>query len=185
MGELTRELLVFCQIILPLLFASNALLSFAQDLTTRVPEDMGMTENYDFYVLFINDEARITWGAAFANDSVHICPFIVYTPDKILFKAVTSHELVHYFNDVSHGEVIKADTLNQAESTDYAINAAFWDTPPDLKNIVYKGGDGSSVKNAINIKKAGNRYDIIKVKISTSNEIKYYCFDITKFFGEF
>jgi hypothetical protein len=182
---------------------------------------MGMTENYDFYVLFINDEARITWGAAFANDSVHICPFIVHTPDKILFKAVTSHELVHYFNYVSHGEVIKTDTLNQAEKADYSINSDYWKTPPDLKIIVYKGGDGSSVRNAIIIKKAGtlkegiaaeyaflekklgsrgtdwkplgqyllpvfsNRYDIIKVKISASNEIKYFCFDITRFFGKF
>jgi len=204
-----------------LLLAFSSLSCFSQVITTRAPDSIGMTDNYDFYIFWLNTTGRISLAMAFANDTINICPYIVHTQDKSLFIAVTGHELAHYFNYVSHGEVIKTDTLKQIVETNYLINSDYWKMSPDLKKIVYKGDDGSSIKKAIIIKKAtslkegiaaeyaylskelgrrgidwkpwgqylhpfySKRYDIIKVKIINTNKIRYFCFDITKFFGKF
>jgi hypothetical protein len=204
-----------------LVLAFSSLSCFSQIITTRAPDSIGMTDNYNFYIFWLNNAGRISLAMAFANDTINICPYIIHTQDKSLFIAVTSQEFAHYFNYVSHGEVIKTDTLKQIVETKYLINSDYWKMSPDLKNIVYKGDDGSSIKKAIIIKKAttlkegiaaeyaylakelgrrgidwkplgqylhpfsSKRYDIIKVKIINTNKIRYFCFDITKFFGKF
>jgi hypothetical protein len=204
-----------------LVLAFSSLSCFSQIITTRAPDSIGMTDNYDFYVFWLNNEGRLSVAMAFSNDTINICPYIVHTQDKSLFIAVTCQELAHYFNYVSHDEVLKSDTLKQEEQIKYTINSDYWKISPDLKNIVYRGDDGSSVKKAIIIKKAttlkegiaaeyayigkelGRRgidwkplgqylhplsnkhYDIIKVKIINTNKIRYFCFDITEFFGKY
>jgi hypothetical protein len=204
-----------------LLLVFSSLSCFSQIITTRAPDSIGMTDNYDFYVFWLNNEGKISLAMAFANDTINICPYVVHTQDKSLFVAVTGQELAHYFNYVAHDEVIKSDTLKQEEQTKYIINSDYWKMSPDLKNIVYHGDDGSSIKKAIIIKKAttlkegiaaeyaylanelgrrgidwkplgqylhpfsNKRYDIIKVKIINTNQIRYFCFDITKVFGKF
>jgi len=213
-----------------LLLSFSSLFCFSQEVTTRAPEGFGMTENYDFYVFELNNEVKISVATSFTNDTLHVSLYIVDTPNKTLFKAVIGHELAHYYNYVLHGEIIKTDTAKQY------VDPVDWGIPPNLRKIVYKGGDGSSVKKAIIIKKAatlkegiaaeyaylgkklGQRgidwkplgqylhpifriktvygnpdyaltahlyYDIIKVKIIDTNEIKYFCFDITEVFGKF
>jgi hypothetical protein len=137
-----------------LLLAFSSLSCFSQIITTRAPDSIGMTDNYDFYIFWLNNEGRISLAMAFANDTIHICPFIVHTPNNLLFKAVTSHELVHYYNYVSHGEIKKTDSLRQDVQRSSHIDSGYLETPPELKKIVYKGSDGSSVNKAIIIKKA-------------------------------
>jgi hypothetical protein len=202
-----------------LLFSS--LSCFSQNVTTRVPNGIGMTKNYDHYVFMLNNEIRTSCAMSFVNDTIHISPYIVNTFSKSLFKAVTTHELAHYYNYVSYGEITKADTLKQDVQTNSYVDPVDWKMPPDLKKIVYKGGDGTSVKEAVIIKKAttlkegiaaeyayldeklgqrgidwkplgqylnpdyGKYYDIIKVNIIDTDEIKYFCFEITGFFGKF
>jgi hypothetical protein len=39
------------------------------------------------------------------------------------------------------------------------LNSNYWNIPPDLTQIVYEGGDGSSVENAIVIKNATTERD--------------------------
>jgi len=190
-----------------------------------------MTENFDFYVFMLNNELRLSSAMSFTNDTIHISPYITNTPNKSLFRTVAGHELAHYYNFVLHGEIVKTDSSKQYTDP---VN---WEISPDLKKIVYKGGDGSSVNKAIIIKRAttlkegiaaeyaylgkklGQRgvdwkplgqylhpifrigriygnpdyaqpapplfYDIIRVKIIDTNEIKYFCFDITEVFGKF
>jgi hypothetical protein len=137
-----------------LLLAFSSLSCFSQTFTSRVPDSIGMTENYDFYIFWLNNQGRKALAMTFVNDSIHICPYIVHTQNKALFKAVISQELAHYYNYVSHGEVIKTDTLKQEVENKYRIDSNYWKTSPDLKKIVYKGDDGSSVERAIIIKKA-------------------------------
>ena len=205
-----------------ILLASSSLLCFSQDVTTRVPDGIGMTENYDFYVFWLNNESRISYAISLAyatgiENKIHISPYIVHTPNKSLFRAVVVHEVAHYYNFFSYGEIEIIDTLKY----NYPIDSNYWKTPPDLKKIVYKGGDGYSVRKAIINKGAttlkegigaeyaylekelGQRgidwkpieqylhpdyrkmYDIIKVNIIGTNETKFFCFDITEFFGKF
>jgi hypothetical protein len=218
-GKFRKVLLI--GISFKLLLAFSSLSCFSQIITTRAPDSIGMTDNYNFYIFWLNNEGRRSLAMAFANDTISICPYIVHTQDNSLFIAVTIQELAHYFNYVSHGEVIKTDTLQQEAQTKHLINSDYWKMSPDLKKIVYQGDDGSSIKKAIIIKKAttlkegiaaeyaylakelGRRgidwkplgqylhpfsskhYDIIKVKIINTNKIRYFCFDITKFFGKF
>jgi hypothetical protein len=222
MQKFKRILLIVGEISFSILLTFSSLSCFSQNLTTVAPYGTGMTDNLDFYVFFdLNNESRISLAMAFTNDSIHVCPYIVNTPNKFLFDAVSGLELAHYFNYVSHGEVIKTGTLKKELQPNDYVDSVYWKTSPDLKNIVYQGYDGSSVEKAIIIKKAANlkegiaaeysylerelgqrgiiwkplgqylhpvankRYDIIKVKIINTNEIKYFCFDITKFFGKF
>lgn len=222
MQKFKRALLIVGGISFSILLTFSSLSCFSQNLTTRAPNGIGMTDDYNFYVFFdLNNESRISLAMAFTNDTIHVCPYIVNNTSKFLFDAVSGLELAHYFNYVSHGEVIKTGTLKkEVEPNDY-VDSVYWKTSPDLKEIVYQGDDGSSVEKAIIIKKAANlkegiaaeysylekelgqrgidwkplgqylhpvsskRYDIIKVKIIKTNEIKYFCFDITKFFGKF
>jgi len=136
-----------------LLLAFSSLSCFSQKITTRAPDSVGMTENYDFYVFWLNNEGRESLAMVFVNDTIHLCPYIVDTQNISLFIAVTRQELAHYYNYVSHGEVKKTDTLKQEADTNYLIDSYFWKTSPDLTKIVYKGDDGSSVEKAIIIKK--------------------------------
>ncbi|MFZ4741141.1 MAG: hypothetical protein ACOYLE_08240 [Bacteroidales bacterium] len=221
MERYKRVLFIVSAISFSILLEFSSLSCISQNLTTRGSDGMGMTDNYDFYILFLNNEGRITLAMAFPNDTIHIYPYMLHTPNIYEFKAVSGHEFGHYYNYVSHNEVIRTDTLKQNVQIDYIIDSVYWNTPPDLNKIIYKGYDGSSVEKAIIIKNAttmkegiaaeyaylekelGQRgiawkpmgqyllpnsrkyYDIIKVKIIETNEIKYICFDITKFFGKF
>lgn len=221
MGKFRKVLLIVYGISFSILLAFSSLSCFSQNFTTLVPDGMGMTDNYDFYVFMLNNEGRISYAMASANDTINICPYIVHTPNKLLAKAVIDYEFGHYYNYFSHGEVIKTDTLKQEVQTYCIIDYVYWKTSPDLNKIGYKGDDGSSVEKAIIIKKAitmkegiaaeyaylekelGQRgvdwqplgqylipnsskyYDVIKVKSINTSEIKYFWFDITKFFGKF
>jgi hypothetical protein len=221
MGKIRKIFSDYWRYSFSLLLIFSSLSCFSQNFTTRVPDGIGMTDNYEHYVFMLNNEIRILSAMSFANDTIHISPHIANTFSKFLFKAVTTHELAHYYNYLLHGEIIKTDTSKQEEQTNSYVDPVDWKTPQDLKKIVYKGGDGSSVKKAIIIKKAttlkegiaaeyayldrelgqrgvdwkplgqylnpdyGKRYDIIKVQIINTNEIKYFCFDITGFFGKF
>jgi hypothetical protein len=197
-----------------LLLLFYSLSCFSQTTTTRAPDGIGMTENYDFYVFLLNNECRLSCAMSFTNDTIHISPYITNTPSKSLFRLVVGHELAHYYNYVLHGEIIKTDTLKYVDPVN-------WELSPDLRKIVYKGGNGSSVREAIIIKKAttlkeciaaeyaylekkigqrgidwkplgqylhhdfSKRYDIIKIKIIDTDEIRYFCFNITGVFGKF
>ena len=226
-----KFLIIIRGIVFSIILVFPSLSCFPQTVTTRTnPKEFGMTENYDFYVFELNNEAKISLAMSFTNDTINICPYIVDTSNRDLFRAVTGHEFAHYHNYVLHGEIIKTDTSKQF------VDQVDWGTLPNLKKIVCKGGDGSSVKNAIIIKKAttlkegiaaeyayigkkhgqrgvdwkplgqylhpvfriktvfGNSdytqtahlyYDIIKIKIIGTNEIKYFCFEITEVFGKF
>ena len=215
MGKKRKFLVVTFSIILTF----SSLLCFSQDVTTRPPDGIGITKNYGFYVFWLNNESRISYAISLAYDienKIRISPYIVHTQNKSLFRAVVIHEVVHYYNFFSHGEIEIIDTLKY----NYLIDSNYWKIPPNLKKIVYKGGDGSSVQKAIINKKAttlkecigaeyaylekvlGQRgidwkpieqylhpdnrkmYDIIKVNIMETNETKFFCFDITKFFGK-
>jgi hypothetical protein len=197
----------------------SSLSCFSQTLTTRAPEDMGMTDGYDFYVFWLNNEARISPAMTFINDTIYMSPYNLKISSE-LFRAVGSHQLVHYYNYVSHGEIIKTDTLRQDVQNNSNIDSIHQETSPDLSKIVYRGGDGSSIYKAIIIKRSptleegiaaeyaylekklgqrgidwkplgqylhpdyNKRYDIIKVNIIETNEIKHFWFDITNFFGK-
>jgi len=218
MGKFRKNLVIVGGITFSILLTFSSLSCFSQTFTTRAPNDIGMTENYDFYVFWPNNETRISSAMSFTNDTIHICPYILDAPSDF-FRVVTSHELVHYYNYVLHGEIITTDTSRQEVQSNY-IDFIYRGTSPNLKKIIYKGGDGSSVKKAIIIKKSttliegitaeyaylekelGQRgidwkplgqylnpdyskcYDIIKVNIIDTNEIKYFWFDITGFFGK-
>jgi len=193
---------------------------FSQEVTTFVPEGIGITENYDFYVFSLNNiDGRIAYAISLAyatgiENKIRISPYIAETPNRFLFGKVLNHQVAHYYNFSAYGE-IKIDTLIY----NFPIDTNYWKTPPDLKRIVYKGGDGSSIPKSIIIKKAttlkegigaeyayiekelGQRgvdwkpieqylhpdykkiYDIIKVNIIGTNETKFFCFEITEFFG--
>lgn len=127
---------------------------FSQNLTTEVPDGMGMTNDYEFYILFLNEKGIISIAMSPANDTIHICPHIVNTPNEFLFSAVYGYEFGHFYNYVSNGEVINTDTLKQEEPINYVIDSAYWKNSPDINKIDYKGYDGSSVEKAIVIKKA-------------------------------
>ena len=131
-----------------LLLLFSSLLCFSQKVTTRAPDDIGMTENFDFYVFMLNNELRLSSAMSFTNDTIHISPYITNTPNKSLFRTVAGHELAHYYNFVLHGEIVKTDSSKQY------VDPVNWEISPDLKRIVYKGGDGSSVNKAIVIKRA-------------------------------
>jgi hypothetical protein len=221
MGKNRKALLIIGGITLSILLTFPSLQCFSQDVTTRAPEGIGMTENYDFYVFWLNNEGRLSYAISLAyatgdENKIRISPYITHTPNRFLFRAVGIHQVAHYYNFFAHRE-IKIDTLRY----NFPIDTNYWETPPDLKKIVYKGGDGSSVQKAIIIKKAttlregigaeyayiekelGQRgvdwkpieqylhpvyrkmYDIIKVNIIGTNEIKFFCFEITGFFGKF
>ena len=234
-----RKFLVIIRgIAFSIILAFPSLSCFSQTVTTRAPDGFGMihidgdSTTYDnlVYVFELNNEVKISLAMSFTNDTINICPYISNTTNRFLFSAIAGHELAHYYNYVLHDEIIKTDTSKQF------VDPVNWGTPPNLKRNVYKGGDGSSVKNAIIIKKTitlkegiaaeyaylgkklGQRgidwkplgqylhpifrirtiygfpdyaqtahlyYDIIKVKIIDTNEIKYFCFDITDVFGKF
>jgi len=220
MGKLRKVDLFVRVISLIICLAFPSLPSFSQNFTTRAPYGMGMTPNYDYYVLFENDKARISLAVASANDTIFVCPYFVHTPNKALFMAVTGYAIGHYFNFVSNGE-IKVDTLEPKRETKLIIDSAYWNASLDLSRIIYKGHDGSSIEKAIIIKKAtsmkegiaaeyaylekalgqrgagwkplrqyllpiSNRYyDVIEVENINTSEIKYYWFDITKYFGKY
>jgi len=208
-------------VVFSILLTFSSLFCFSQEVTTRAPDGIGMTDNYDFYVFSLNNiDGRIAYAVSLAyaigtENKIRISPYITHTPNKSLFRAVVIHEVVHYYNFFSFGEIEIIDTLKY----NFPIDTNYWKMPPDLKKIVYKGGDGSSVQRAIIIKKAitlkegigaeyayiekelGQRrvdwepieqylhpdyrkmYDIIKVNIIGTNETKFFCFDITDFFG--
>lgn len=218
-GKFKKVLLI--GICFKLLLVFSSLSSASQIITTRAPDSIGMTDNYDFYIFWLNNAGWLSLAMAFANDTINICPYIVNTQDESVFVAVIRQELAHYFNYVSYDEVIKSDTLKQEMQIKCYINSDYWKMSPDLKKIVYQGDDGSSIIKAIIIKKAttlkegiaaeyaylskklgrrgidwkplgqylhpfsSKRYDIIKVKIINTNKIRYFWFDITKFFGKY
>jgi len=220
MGILRKVYLFFRAISLIVFLTFTLSPCFSQNLTTRAPYGMGMTEDYNYYIFFENNIGRISLAAASANDKIFVCPYIVHTQNKALFKAVTGYEIGHHLNFVSHGE-IKADTLKQKIYNKLIIDSAYWNASLDLSKIIYKGHDGSSIEKAIIIKKAntmkigivaeyaylekalGKRgavwkplrqflllcsnkyYDVIEVENINTSEIKYYWFDITKYFGKF
>jgi len=68
----------------------SSIFCLAQTITTRPPEGLGMTENYDYYVLFLDDDIRTALAMVSLNDTIHICPFITHTKDNALFKSVTA-----------------------------------------------------------------------------------------------
>lgn len=191
----------------------------AQNLTTQIPEGMGMSKY--LYILTVNNQSRAAYAKMNStNDTIHICPYMLNS-DKKLFKAVTFYEYAQYYDYDTHGEVIKNNTSNQDGEIDYIIDSVYRKTPVDLNKVIYIGGDGSSLEKAIIIKNAktikegitaeyayiekelGQRgviwkpleqclvpdyskyYDVIKVKFLNSNEIRYFWFDITKFFGKY
>jgi len=138
-----------------LLLALSSMSGFSQTITTACLDDsIGMTKDHDFYIFWLNKEGRRSLGMAFANDTINICPYIVNTKDYALFITVANHELAHYLNYVSHGEVIKTDTLKQEMQSKYHFNSYYWEMSPDLKKIVYQGDDGSSINKAIIVKNA-------------------------------
>jgi len=138
-----------------ILLTLSSLSCFSQNFTTRAPDGIGMTENFDFYVFWLNNENRMYLSLAmcFPNDTIHISPYNIHKPSD-WFKAVTSHQFVHYYNYVSHGEIIKTDTsiLNKKKCVN--IDSAYMENALNLKKNVYKGGDGSSIYNAVTIKRA-------------------------------
>ena len=142
MSKLRRMFLTFS-----LLLAFSSLSCFSQHITTRAPDSVGMTSNYDFYIFWLNNAGWNALAMVFVNDTIHICPYVVHHKD--ISMAVYGHELEHYLNYISHGEV--TDTSNQ---TKLLMNSDYWETPSDLKKIVYQGDDGSSDNKAIIIKKA-------------------------------
>lgn len=51
-----------------------------------------------------------------------------------------------------------------------------WNSPPDLSKVVFEGGDGTSVENAVIIKGAGNsrngiaaEYEYVAIKLGTNS----------------
>lgn len=221
MQELRRILLVVRYITFIVLLAFSSLLGFTQKITTRVPNDLGITDDFNYYIFNLNNEYRISLAVVSAKDTIHICPYITKTPNVSLFRTVVNYEFGHYYNYISHGRGIKTDSLKEEMQTNYSIAYDYWKTSPDLNKIVYKGYDGSSLEKPILINKATNMkegiaaeyayiekelghrginwqplgqyllpvssryYDVIKVENLNTNEIKYFWFDTTKFFGKF
>ena len=147
------------------LFLFSSLSCFSQKLTTNFPDGIGLrhikgdgtTYDYAAYVFELNDEGRISVAMVFVNDTIHISPYILHDPSESLFNAVVSHEFAHYYNYLAHDEIIKTDTSKQ----DVQAISAYWKKSPDLKRIIYKGGDGSSVYQAIIIKKTTSLQETI------------------------
>ena len=145
--ERNRKFLIIIRgIAFSIILVFLSLSCFSQTVTTIInPEEFGMrhidgdSTTYDnlVYVFELNNEAKISLAMSFTNDTINICPYIVQTPNRALFWAVTGHEFAHYYNYVLHGEIIKADTSKQF------VDPVDWGTPPNLKKIGYKGGDGS------------------------------------------
>lgn len=102
--EKNRKISIFFgSITFLMLLTLSSLSCFSQDVTTRVPDGIGMTENYDFYVFFINDESRVSYAISLAyatgvENKIRISPYITHTQNKSLFRAVAVHQVAHYYN---------------------------------------------------------------------------------------
>lgn len=147
------SLIMLIIIIFSILLVCKPTVSSGQKLTTRVPHGMGLLENGE-YVFKINGEYRRIFAVSLVSDSICISPFIVRSSSKQFRDAVILHQLAHFYNFETNGELVKSDSADQDSLPKYKLDKTFWFTTPDLSKITYKGKDGSSFKKAAVIKNA-------------------------------